>query len=649
MIEWIQAPGGALDLAWNGRPLLYGLHPVLHLETGGVTPAAATVDGASVRYTFAERIELTLTAESGDTGAFLSVKLDMESSPFRMLRLDVDAGLELRMTGLANADRWMGLAPFCSWWTEPVWAARVQALPAHTLALVGDCGADCVCCLPLPGASVFSELEGTPDGCALRLASRCAGTAHLNGCVLAISAAPSPYDAVAQTFRAAHDAGKIAVPLRADRPLPEMFRYFGWCTWNAFYHDVTDAGMTEKLAEFREKDLPVRWVLIDDGWSPTENDRLAGFGANPEKFPNGLRGFTARAKSEYGVDWVGVWHAFMGYWRGVSPDSAIAAQYRDHLTTLNSEVLLPGPTADDAFAFYDAWHESLANDGVDFVKIDAQGCLKDYLHGERPAVPAAAEMHRGIERSVARHFDGRMINCMGVTQENFFARPQTALTRNSDDFFPDRPDSFRTHLMQNAYTAVFQHNLYACDWDMWWSQHHSAKRSAVLRAISGGPIYVSDKVGETDAAMIRPLIEADGRLLMCDDAAMPTRDCLFRCPTDGGAVKLFNRAGDAGVVAVFNITMDKQPVTAEIRLTDVEWLNFNKEYIAFSYFSHKFYRVSRDTVLHCTLGYEDAETFCFYPIQDGKIMIGDISKYISAASAEKTAVSVNSLTISPVE
>ena len=215
MIEWIQAPGGALDLAWNGRPLLYGLHPVLHLETGGVTPAAATVDGASVRYTFAERIELTLTAESGDTGAFLSVKLDMESSPFRMPRLDVDAGLELRMTGLANADRWMGLAPFCSWWTEPVWAARVQALPAHTLALVGDCGADCVCCLPLPGASVFSELEGTPDGCALRLASRCAGTAHLNGCVLAISAAPSSssFCAAAKAFSAwAFPAARAAFP-----------------------------------------------------------------------------------------------------------------------------------------------------------------------------------------------------------------------------------------------------------------------------------------------------------------------------------------------------------------------------------------------------------------------------------------------------
>ena len=649
MIKWNAAPGGAWDLARDGRTLLHGLHPVLHLETGDATPTASMPDGAAVRYTFAEKIALTLTAESSSAGTFLSVKLDMDTQPFRILRLDGDAGLELRMTAMGDADRWMGIAPFCSWWTEPVWAARVQTLPAHVLALVGDCGADCICCLPLPGASVFSELEGNPDGCALRLTSRCAGTAHLSGCVLAISAAPSPYDAVAQTFRAAHDAGKIAVPLRDERPLPEMFRYFGWCTWNAFYHDVTDAGMTEKLAEFREKDLSVRWVLIDDGWSPTENSRLAGFGADPEKFPDGLRGFIDRAKSQYGADWVGVWHAFIGYWRGVSPDSTIAAQYRDHLTALNSDVLIPGPSSDDVFSFFDAWHRQLADEGVDFVKIDAQGCLKDYLHGERPAIPAAAEMHRGIERSVARHFDNRMINCMGVAQENFFARPQTALTRNSDDFFPDRPDSFRTHLMQNAYTAVFQRNLYACDWDMWWSHHISARCSAVLRAISGGPVYISDKVGETDAAMIRPLMTDDGRLLMCDDAAMPTRDCLFRCPADGGAVKLFNRAGDAGVIAVFNITTDKQPVTASIRLTDAEGLDPACEYLAYAYFSRKFYRFSRETVLHCTVGYEDAELYCFYPIRDGRVLLGDLTKYISAASADKTVVAIDTLTIAPAE
>ena len=436
------------------------MHPVVHLEHDELLPEAIQSDGDRLHCTFLERTTLTLTAESAPHGVFLSVALDIRLVSFRSRRLGERAVLELRMTALDGTDRWMGIAPRSSWWTAPVWAARVQQLPPPVL---------------------------------------------------------SPCDAVAQTFRAAHDSGKITVLLRDERPLPEPFRYFGWCSWNAFYHDVSDAGMTEKLAEFREMRLLVRWVLIDDGWSPDRDERLTGFGAVPEKFPNGLREFTARAKSEFGISWVGVWHAFFGYWCGVAPDSPLADRFRAHLVETNSGFLCPGSTEDDVFAIFDAWHGALEQEGIDFVKIDGQGSLKDFLHGERPAVPAAAVMHRGIERSVARHFDNRVINCMGVTQENMFARPQTALTRNSDDFFPDLPDSFRAHLMQNAYTGVFQRNLYACDWDMWWSSHHSAVRSAVQRAVSGDLVYVSDKIGATDAAQIRPLIEDDGRVLMGDE------------------------------------------------------------------------------------------------------------------------------------
>lgn len=114
-------------------------------------------------------------------------------------------------------------------------------------------------------------------------------------------------------------------------------------------------------------------------------------------------------------------------------------------------------------------------------------------------------------------------------------------------------------------------------------------------------------------------------------------------------MKLFNRSGDCGVVAAFNITMDKQPVSAEIRLTDVEGLDPDGDYVCYAYFARKFYRVTRDTVLRCTLRYEDAETFCFYPIHDGKIRLGDTEKYVSVASSAKADTPVASLTFSTAE
>jgi hypothetical protein len=42
----------------------------------------------------------------------------------------------------------------------------------------------------------------------------------------------------------------------------------GWCTWDAFYHDVSGLGIQQGLEGFRAADparVP-RWLIIDDGW-----------------------------------------------------------------------------------------------------------------------------------------------------------------------------------------------------------------------------------------------------------------------------------------------------------------------------------------------------------------------------------------------
>ena len=53
--------------------------------------------------------------------------------------------------------------------------------------------------------------------------------------------------------------------------------------------------------------------------------------------------------------------------------------------------------------------------------------------------------------------------------------------------------------------------------------HESAVQSGVLRAISGSPVYVSDKIGASDPEKILPLIEDDGKIIRCpgvgDDTA----------------------------------------------------------------------------------------------------------------------------------
>jgi raffinose synthase len=42
--------------------------------------------------------------------------------------------------------------------------------------------------------------------------------------------------------------------------------YLGWCTWDAFYHDVSAQGIMSGLDSFRRAGVQPRWIIIDDGW-----------------------------------------------------------------------------------------------------------------------------------------------------------------------------------------------------------------------------------------------------------------------------------------------------------------------------------------------------------------------------------------------
>ncbi|KAL4351168.1 hypothetical protein GQ457_06G010460 [Hibiscus cannabinus] len=53
--------------------------------------------------------------------------------------------------------------------------------------------------------------------------------------------------------------------------LPSFLDWFGWCTWDAFYTDVTAEGVEEGLRSLSEGGTPPRFLIIDDGWQQIEN------------------------------------------------------------------------------------------------------------------------------------------------------------------------------------------------------------------------------------------------------------------------------------------------------------------------------------------------------------------------------------------
>lgn len=521
------------------------------------------------------------------------------------------------------------------WWMYPCFAKTPEDIQPRSQNLLIEALGNHYFFLPLCGDNFRCEIKGN----GLNLISDVSGLYELHGDFLCISVEETPYQAIEKAYSHARELGAIRVPLLAERELPEMYRHFGWCSWNAFYHDVSADKLFSKLDEFREKQIPVEWILIDDGWSVIHNNKLAGFDADPVKFPGGLKACIDKIKNEYGIRYVGVWHAFNGYWNGIDPDGPFYTANKEFLCVTPSGMVVPALDEEKAFRFWDAWHAHLAACGVDFVKVDNQSSWTGNVLGSMPAAEACRIAHAALERSIEKNFNGNVINCMGMDMENVLARPASALSRNSDDFFPGAKRGFTKHLVQNVYNALWHNEMFFCDFDMWWSSHESAVQSGVLRAISGSPIYVSDAVGGSDPSMILPTVENNGDVMLCDYAARPVSECIYvDCAAEKRLLSIWNRSGDAFALASFNLC--EESVSDSVHFGGIPELNPEKEYIAYEYFTGQYTRITADTRLSLTLDADALRVWSIYPIlrenDTEYILRGDLTKYVPIASNAKT-------------
>ncbi len=315
----------------------------------------------------------------------------------------------------------------------------------------------------------------------------------------------------------------------------------GWCTWDAFYQSVSAEGVLDGLRRWVDVGLVPGTLILDDGWLDARyvddaecaadvnpNGFLSSFDANA-KFPDGLAPLVAECK-RLGVRKFGVWHTLMGYWCGVDPDGPLAEAYtvlrRDARDigqpTLPHTSLRGLVDAADVGRFYDDWYAQLAAAGVDFVKVDNGGSLPEFCDAaDEHAVTAA--YHKACRDAAAKHFGaGSLLPCMSMTNAAACAPDvggAVAAFRNSNDYFPKKPESHTKHVRDNAAAAAWTSGFALPDWDMFYSRHEWAPFHAAARAISGGPIYVSDEPGRSDLPLIRRLIDGAGRALRFDGPA----------------------------------------------------------------------------------------------------------------------------------
>ena len=438
--------------------------------------------------------------------------------------------------------------------------------------------ADWLALLPIAAAETLSWLESRED--ALVLPAGTLGTAEFTGDMplFAWARDADPYAACRNVWSAAieHDSVAHSTRLREEKAYPEIFRYLGWCSWEEYKAGITEELLVDAVGKIDRSDLPIRYVLVDDGHLvANEKRQLVSFEPN-EKFRNGWSPLLDLRRAD-GVRWMGLWLNFNGYWAGVAGDNEMG-DLNEQLMPVDIPVtagegrpaLAPKQDFLSSVAFFDAMIGAARQAGFDFVKVDNQAKgLRAYLGTPHP-VRAAVNNSQALELACARHMDG-LLNCMAHSTTCAFNTRISAVTRCSEDYKVGDLPKARRHLHNSYGNIPWIGQTVWGDHDMFHSNDAvSGRMMAVSKALSGGPIYLSDDPGAFDTGHAAPLCYADGELLRPLAPAAPLPESLLLDPfSDPKPYRVIAPlSGGAAAVAAYNLTEPAQPVSGAVTAAD---------------------------------------------------------------------------------
>ncbi len=554
---------------------------------------------------------------------------------------------------ITDTDRYMAINHHSTYWCRPFWGKSLCELPVRIQELVIEENGLYRVFLPVCASVIKTLIRGSEGGMEIYVTtnknSLCEIPEQLSFVVMEGKSASEAMKA------AAHIAAELlgnGLKMRDERPCPEVFDYLGWCSWDAFQIRVNHKGLLDKAKEFKEKNVPVHYAIIDDMWAdaPHLNEipldtpfrdmvremhasTLRTFEGDPERFPSGMKAAVSDLKAE-GIQSVGIWFPTTGYWKGLDGDGETAKKLSDCVALGSDGRITVVPERDKAEKYFDFFCGKCYEWGADFVKIDNQGFYHNFK-GNYSFGESASAVQSAIDKSSQKYFDGALINCMGMPSECLFHRTSSAVCRCSDDFMPERREWFAKNILQCAYNGLWQGQYHVNDWDMWWTDDEQAKKNSLCRAISGGPIYVSDKLGRTNAEILKPLTLKDGRILRPDNSATPTEDCIMQNPTMSEKIfKIRNRFSENGVLAVFNINAENKVCTGTVSPEDCDLPC--DTYAYFEYFSQSGGVLKKGEKLNVTLSDNDEfKLYTLVPMRDGCAVMGRADLYMGIGAVTR--------------
>jgi hypothetical protein len=473
----------------------------------------------------------------------------------------------------------------------------------------------------------------------------------------------NPYEAARMAWELAlkTDNVKENINWRSNKTYPEAYKYLGWCSWEHYKHNINEEVILKAAKDIKASSIPFRWMLIDDGYLDHKGGQLLSFGVDKKKFPNGWEPIIAQKDEK--IKWMGIWRNFNGYFGGLSLNHNIP-ELQEHLVKRKPKgkkmLYMPKISAEAANAFYNEMTKATKASGFDIIKVDFQSDNFRNNTGASNAILGVHYNNIALEENCVDK-DLMLLNCIAQQNFNVFNHKNSALIRGSVDYKTTN-DRLDITLVQNFANAFWLGHTHWLDQDMFYAnQKETAQLMAVARAMSGGPIYLSDEPENIDDTVLKPLTYKDGRILGTLAPAVPLPESLMQDPyTDG---KSFNviaplKNKTAAIMAV-NLSQDDKYVTAKVSLKDYAfaggmiqpynglWETPKEGILLYDYYKgtaevlKDHYQFNLASRKECLL--------LLNPIRNGWAVIGRPDKYLSASAYDLLEVDETSVKVKMIE
>lgn len=442
-----------------------------------------------------------------------------------------------------------------------------------------------------------------------------------------ISVENNPYEAIRKCVYTASRLG-ILKP-RDWKKKPNFLNKLGWCSWNALLtEDLSHHNVIRIVKGLLERGVPLKWVLIDDGW---QNEIVKGkewftrvmkfLNADEKKFPLGLISVVQELK-KLGIELVGLWHTINIHWSGfeknISDTLAVQALKNPYV-----DAYIPHPEIDKAIDLYAKFFSWVKSQGFDFIKVDNQWVIHALYLGLYPIGKAARNIQIALQlSSFINGLD--ILNCMSMVPEDYSNYFLSNVMRVSIDYIPFWKADAKLHTIFSAYNSLLLSLIAYPDYDMWITYDPYAKVHAVARVFSGGPIYITDRHPEkTNVELVKMMTLDNGELVKVDEPGTITRDILFKDPyNDTVLLKIAGRIRDYIALSLFNVNREGVEIEEDVNLEVIPYRFTHKEYAYYKVFSKEKGVITKNSSIKVRLGELDVEVVILAPIENKKSVIG---------------------------